>query len=131
MLSHDATFPEAKTNSGESTSAEEEQKGAPAAAPEGEESGDAGEKSAENAPEDGEKGEAGEAAEGEKSEKSGGADEQGKKKKKKDAAKKTEWVAKSRHECLTWQDFLIKMLEITCRNNRSVILTRVVSPHTD
>ncbi|KAK3512677.1 hypothetical protein QTP70_022631 [Hemibagrus guttatus] len=82
-----APEPEAKTNSGESTSAEEEQKGAPAAAPEGEESGDAGEKSTENAPEDGEKGEA---AEGEKSEKSGGTEEQGKKKKKKDAVKKAE-----------------------------------------
>ncbi|MCI4390355.1 hypothetical protein PGIGA_G00121770 [Pangasianodon gigas] len=79
---------EAKTNSGESTSAEEEQKGAPAA-PEGEESGDAGEKSTENAPEDGKTGEDGETAEGEKSEKSG-AEEQGKKKKKKDAAKKAE-----------------------------------------
>ncbi|KAG7318868.1 hypothetical protein KOW79_017342 [Hemibagrus wyckioides] len=85
-----APEPEVKTNSGESTSAEEEQKGAPAATPAGEESGDAGEKSAENAPEDGEKGEAGEAAEGEKSEKSGGTEEQGKKKKKKDAAKKPE-----------------------------------------
>ncbi|XP_026788211.3 heterochromatin protein 1-binding protein 3 [Pangasianodon hypophthalmus] len=79
---------EAKTNSGESTSAEEEQKAAPAA-PEGEESGDAGEKSTENAPEDGKTGEDGETAEGEKSEKSG-AEEQGKKKKKKDAAKKAE-----------------------------------------
>ncbi|KAB5537199.1 hypothetical protein PHYPO_G00116120 [Pangasianodon hypophthalmus] len=79
---------EAKTNSGESTSAEEEQKAAPPA-PEGEESGDAGEKSTENAPEDGKTGEDGETAEGEKSEKSG-AEEQGKKKKKKDAAKKAE-----------------------------------------
>ncbi|MCJ8744602.1 hypothetical protein PDJAM_G00120600 [Pangasius djambal] len=77
---------EAKTNSGESTSAEEEQKAPPA---EGEESGDAGEKSTESAPEDGKTGEDGESAEGEKSEKSG-AEEQGKKKKKKDAAKKAE-----------------------------------------
>ncbi|KAI5622982.1 heterochromatin protein 1-binding protein 3 [Silurus asotus] len=80
-----APDPEAKTNSAESTSAEEEQK-APPEAPEGEESGDAGEKSTEKAPEDGKTGEDGEAAEGEKS----GAEEQGKKKKKKDAAKKVE-----------------------------------------
>lgn len=86
-------FSEAKTNSGESTSAEEEQKD-PAAAPEGEQSGDAGEKATEKAPEDGKPGEDGENAEGEKSEKSG-AEEQGKKKKKKDAAKKIEWVTKS------------------------------------
>ncbi|XP_053509469.1 heterochromatin protein 1-binding protein 3 isoform X1 [Ictalurus furcatus] len=79
---------EAKTKSGESTSAEEEQKAAPAAS-EGEESGDAGEKSTKNAPEDGKAGEDRETGEGEKSEKSG-AEEQGKKKKKKDAAKKAE-----------------------------------------
>lgn len=92
-------LPEAKTNSGESASAEEEQK-APAAAPLGEETGDAEDKSAENAPEDGKTGEDGETAEGEKSEKSG-AEEQGKKKKKKDGAKKAEWVTESKRarEC--------------------------------
>ncbi|KAM9443743.1 heterochromatin protein 1-binding protein 3 isoform 2-T2 [Clarias gariepinus] len=84
-----APEPEAKTNSGESTSAEEESK-EPAAAPEGEEKAATGEKSTEKAPEDGKTGEDGETAEGEKSEKQSGADEQGKKKKKKDAAKKAE-----------------------------------------